>query len=552
MTPPHTPTRQPTGKRKSMTDKVETSPPAEVEPDQKVPAYSWYALSVLVLIYVLNFIDRQILSILANDIKADLGVADDYLGFLYGTAFAVFYALFGIPLGKLADSWKRVRLMAVGLTLWSTMTALSGFAKSATTLTVARIGVGVGEATASPSAYSLISDWFPARLRATALAIYSSGLYIGGGISIWIGALVVENWNEAYPGGGPLGLVGWQAAFLAVGIPGLLLALWVLTLREPIRGAIDGLTTPEDPAPFKGFFEELVQVIPPFTLIGAARRGPASLFVNLGGALFFAMLAYAMSRITAEATSSILPGVSDQWLFLGVGYYAVFSWATALRSRDLPTFQLTWGSPAFLTVVLGYGTVAFMAYAAAYWGAPYAERVLGADKTDLGWFLGMPSALAGFLGVILGGRMADYLLERVANGRVYVVLFGLVASLPPIILAYTTESLITFYLASFVAQMTSASALGAAAASSQALVLPRMRGMATAIFFLSTTLVGLGLGPFMAGYVSAVSEGGLSTGMLSTLVAAPFGFVFLLAAIKLVPAASTSVIERAREAGEEI
>ncbi|MEC7741923.1 MAG: MFS transporter, partial [Pseudomonadota bacterium] len=201
-----------------------------------VPAYSWYALGVLVLIYVLNFIDRQILSILANDIKADLGVEDDYLGFLYGTAFAVFYALFGIPLGKLADSWKRVRLMSLGLALWSTMTALSGFAKNATTLTVARIGVGVGEATASPSAYSLISDWFPARLRATALAIYSSGLYIGGGISLLIGGLIVENWNAAYPNGGPLGLVGWQAAFLSVGLPGLVLALWVLTLREPVRG----------------------------------------------------------------------------------------------------------------------------------------------------------------------------------------------------------------------------------------------------------------------------------------------------------------------------
>jgi len=180
-----------------------------IDPNAKVPAYSWYALGVLVLVYVLNFIDRQILSILANDIKADLGVEDDYLGFLYGTAFAVFYALFGIPLGKLADSWKRVRLMSIGLALWSTMTALSGFAKNASTLTVARIGVGVGEATASPSAYSLISDWFPARLRATALAIYSSGLYIGGGISLLIGGLIVENWNAAYPGGGPYGIVGW-------------------------------------------------------------------------------------------------------------------------------------------------------------------------------------------------------------------------------------------------------------------------------------------------------------------------------------------------------
>ena len=117
-----------------------------IDTEQAVPAYSWYALSVLVLLYVLNFIDRQILSILANDIKADLGVDDAYLGFLYGTAFAIFYALFGIPLGKLADSWKRIRLITLGLTLWSTMTAASGFARDAAQLTVARIGVGVGVA----------------------------------------------------------------------------------------------------------------------------------------------------------------------------------------------------------------------------------------------------------------------------------------------------------------------------------------------------------------------------------------------------------------------
>ena len=102
--------------------------------------------------------------------------------------------------------------MTIGLSLWSAMTAFSGFARDATTLTVARIGVGVGEATASPSAYSLISDWFPARLRATALAIYSSGLYIGGGVSLLIGGLIVDQWNAAYPDGGPLGLAGWQRA----------------------------------------------------------------------------------------------------------------------------------------------------------------------------------------------------------------------------------------------------------------------------------------------------------------------------------------------------
>ena len=388
---------------------AEQAPPVTADANQPVAAYSWYALSVLVLVYVLNFIDRQILSILANDIKADLGVEDDYLGFLYGTAFAVFYALFGIPLGKLADSWKRIRLMSIGLALWSTMTALSGFAKNGAVLTFARAGVGIGEATASPSAYSLISDWFPARLRATALAIYSSGLYIGGGISLLIGGLIVENWNESYPQGGPFDLAGWQVAFIAVGLPGLLLAIWVLTLREPLRGAIDGLPTQHDPHPFRGFFQELLQIIPPFTLIGAGMRGMGALGINIAGGIVIACIAWALI---------VLTGVRDQWVFLGVGYYAIFSWVVALHSRDLPTFRLTWASPAFLCTILGYGMVAFTAYTMSYWTAPYAERVFLVPKTELGLAIGAPAAVAGFLGVILGGRAADYLFERYAAGRV--------------------------------------------------------------------------------------------------------------------------------------
>ena len=529
------------------------------ETNQSVPTYSWYALGVLVLVYVLNFVDRQILSILANDIKADLGVDDAYIGFLYGTAFAVFYSLFGIPLGKLADSWKRVRLLAIGLTLWSTMTALSGFAKNPATLAVARMGVGVGEATASPSAYSLISDWFPARLRATALAIYSSGLYIGGGISLLIGAYIVDAWNTAYPGGGPGGVVGWQAAFLSVGIPGVLLALWVSTLREPKRGAIDGIETPEDPAPFDGFFKELVQVIPPFTFWGALQRGPAALVLNALGLVAFAVAAIVLT-ILVPAKANVITGfeggflaVSDQWLFLAVGYYAVFSWAMGLRSRDLPTFRLTWGSPAFLTVILGYGMVALISYTNSGLGPAYAERSLGISKSEIALFLGAPAAVAGFLGVILGGRMGDYLQQRRgADGRVLVVLFGLVTPAPMIYAAFSTQSVATFYVTSFFANMLSASALGAAAAASQSLVLPRMRGVATATFFLSTTLIGLGIGPFMAGYVSSVNQDNLASGVVSTLVFVPIGIALLIAAIRLVPRASASVIDRAKAAGEVI
>jgi len=529
----------------------------------RVPAYSWYALGVLVLVYVLNFIDRQILSILANDIKRDLGVDDAYLGFLYGTAFAIFYALFGIPLGRLADSWKRVRLMTLGLTLWSGMTALSGFARDASTLSVARIGVGVGEATASPSAYSLISDWFPARLRATALAIYSSGLYIGGGVSLAIGGFIVDGWNRKFPSGDPLlGLAGWQAAFVAVGLPGLLLAVWVATLREPIRGAIDGLTASEDPHPFRGFVRELYTIIPGFTFFGAAARGWKSLLLNVVvfvGALAAAhMLTVALGSgqgaIVAALGSALgvdLPIVTDQWLLLALGYYAVFCWASALRIRDYPTFALTWGSPAFLCTILGYGTVAFMAYSASYWGAPYAERTfLDVSKAELGFLLGGGGAVGGFLGVILGGRLADALLERFASGRVWVIIFGLLSPVPFAVFQYTTGSWTLFVVLNIVVSALAASALGAAAATSQSLVLPRMRGTATATFFLATTLVGLALGPYLAGYVSARNDGNLSTGVLATLWITPIGLALLITASRLVPAAAASIAERARSAGE--
>lgn len=546
-----------------MSEDAAAQPVTAEQESASVPTYSWYALSVLVLVYVLNFIDRQILSILANDIKADLGVDDAYLGFLYGTAFAIFYALFGIPLGKLADSWKRIRLMTLGLSLWSAMTALSGFAKDAGQLTVARIGVGVGEATASPSAYSLISDWFPARLRATALAIYSSGLYIGGGISLAIGGLVVDQWNAAFPAGGPLGLAGWQAAFIAVGVPGLLLAVWVATLREPIRGAIDGIPTAEDPHPFRGFVKELTTVIPGFTFFGAGSRGALALAINIAVFALSFVVAHALSLFLGTgqgfimaalegALGATLPMISDQWFLLALGYYAVFSWASALRVRDYPTFALTWGSPAFLCTILGYGTVAFMAYAASYWGAPYAERVFDVSKGNLGFFLGGGGAVGGFLGVILGGRMADALISRTSSGRVWVVLFGLLSPIPFAVVQYTTESYPLFIVLNIVVGALAASALGAAAAASQALVLPRMRGTATATFFLATTLVGLALGPYTAGYVSAQNSDNLSIGVLSTLWIAPIGFVVLIAAIKLTPSASATVIERAEAAGEQI
>ncbi|RDV02956.1 MFS transporter [Sphingorhabdus pulchriflava] len=524
---------------------------ASAQEGKSATGYSWYVLTVLVIVYILNFIDRQIVSILAVDIKADLGLTDSDMGFLGGAAFAVFYALFGIPLGRLADNWNRVKLLSIGLALWSLMTALSGFARNQVELTLARMGVGVGEATASPTAYSLISDYFPKRQRATALAIYSSGLYLGGGVSLFIGALIVKAWNDAYPVDAPMGLVGWQAAFLAVGIPGVLLALWVASLREPVRGAMDGVATASSPTPFRAFVSDLSMIVPPFTIWGAWQRGPAAFLINIATGSAIAAFAWWMIKLTGN-----LP----QWSAVGFGYYAVFSWASALRARDPATFKLIWGTPAFICTTLGYGLVSLAAYALSFWSAPYAEIVLKLPKAELAFILGANGALSGFLGVIIGGRMADALRMRNPAGRILMIILGVVGPIIPIWIGYTTENSTLFYTMNFVAGMLGATALGAAAATTQDLVLPRMRGTATAAFFLGTTLVGLSFGPYMVGQISDLAGtmvdgklvGDLRVGILSLIAVAPIALGLLIAAYRMVPSAERTLVARAREAGEPV
>jgi MFS family permease len=504
--------------------------------------YSWYVLGVLVLVYVFNFIDRQIMSILAEDIKADLGIGDAEIGFLYGTVFGVFYALFGIPLGRLADMWHRLNLLSIGLALWSGMTALSGFAQNFGQLAAARIGVGVGEASASPVAFSVLSDYFPKEKRATALAIYSSGLYLGGGISLFTGGLIKDKWNAAFPVDAPLGLVGWQAAFLAVGIPGLILAIWVRTLKEPIRGLSEGIIMPREPRPWPKFFTELSSVIPPFTIFHAASFGTRALVVNLIGA----------TVIAAIATGAYsLFGRGPQWIALGTGAYAVFSWSQSLKQRDPATHALIWGTPTFLMAVVGFGLISFKGYAIGFWGAPYAIRTFGVDAATAGLFLGGGGALGGFLGVVLGGRMADALRRNNAAGRIIVAFVALFATAPLIWLQFSTEDITIFYIAAFLNSITGSMWVGIAAATSQDLVLPRMRGAATATYFLGTTIIGLGLGPFTVGMLSEYFAD-LGKANIAILAVLPISATLLAFVYRQLPAAEASRIDRARAAGEPI
>ena len=173
--------------------------PKEEKPPAVGGAYAHYVLLVLVVVSIFNFVDRNILAILSQDIQADLGISDADMGFLYGTVFALFYAIFGIPLARFADVWVRRSIIAGGLFFWSLMTALSGLARSFSVLATFRVGVGIGEASATPAAYSMLADYYSPKLRATVIAIYSGGVYIGGGIGLFLGGAILEAWQSAYP-----------------------------------------------------------------------------------------------------------------------------------------------------------------------------------------------------------------------------------------------------------------------------------------------------------------------------------------------------------------
>jgi MFS family permease len=507
------------------------------------PGYASYVLFVLVLVYVFNFLDRQILSILAERIKADLGVSDAQMGFLYGTAFAVFFAVFGIPLGRLADVWNRRSLIAIGLTFWSCMTALSGLARGFGQLAAARIGVGVGEASASPAAFSMLSDSFPPARRATVLAIYSSGIYIGAGLGIGIGGLVVDRWDAAFAGGpAPFGLRGWQVAFAVVGLPGLLLAAWVATLREPVRGAMDGLVAPNHPHPMREFLRELGAVVPPLTIVHliATGAGARALATNLAA---LALLAAAAFGLTTAL------GTPAQWIALGVGLYAAFSWSQALARRDPAAFDLIFRTRSLRYAALGFSFLAFTGYGIGFWGAPFLIRVHGAAERQVGLVLGATSALAGWLGVTFGGVLADRLHRRSPNGRLWVGLTNAVLPIPLALWFYTTPSLTTAYVLALPLLLCMGLWIGPGASTVQDLVPPHMRATASAAYLLVVTFIGLAMGPYTIGRLS-VALGDLRTAILLALLANVVAGGFLLLASRHLERDQAALLRRARPSGE--
>ena len=205
-----------------MTAATTTTPVAD-----RTPFYSWFVLFALCSVYILNFLDRQLVAILGELIKEDLKLTDEQLGMLGGIVFAAFYTIIGVPVGWLADRTNRVRILALGCFLWSLSTFLCGRSQNFPTLAVARMGVGFGEAGGAPPSYSIISDYFAKEKRATALALFSLGVPFGQALGAFFGADIAENY-------------GWRQAFIVLGMVGIVMSVLVLFLvREPKRGAMD-------------------------------------------------------------------------------------------------------------------------------------------------------------------------------------------------------------------------------------------------------------------------------------------------------------------------
>jgi MFS family permease len=431
------------------------------------------------------------------------------------------------------------------------MTALSGLARSFPVLAAFRIGVGIGEASASPAAYSMLADYYPTRLRSTVIGIYSSGVYIGGGIGLFLGGLILDSWGTAYPvvEQAPFGLKGWHVAFMAVGIPGILMAAWVRTLREPQRGISEGLVTRDHPAPWSVLSSEMLAVLPLLNLPGLKRDG-ASLAKNALAAVIIGLISTGLVLLTDN-----LP----QWIAIGIGVYVVFSWAQSLAARDPATFAMIFRSKAMIFTMLAFPTIAFVTYGVGFWTAPLLLRLHDTTATEVGIYIGLGSAIGGWLGVSLGGWLGDIMKQKHPAGRLIVGYAAVLGTFPLVLLMIYTDSLMMAFTANLAHHLFSAAWAGIPPSTAADLVLPRMRAVAGAYYILVNTFIGLALGPYFMGQLS---DGFRMAGMddaaaLQSAIAAAMGIfaltlVLLTLAWRHLPKDEASRLERARALGEDI
>ncbi len=288
-----------------------------MDAQRQTSRYAFYVLSVLFWVNVLNLIDRQVVYILFPLLKADLQLTDAQLGALGALPFALFYSLMGIPIGWLADRWHRVRLITIGLTMWSGLTTLCGVMRGFWSLFAVRVGVGIGESSCAPAAQTILSDYFPPAQRSTILAAFNCAVPIGHGLGLYLGGIIAQHW-------------GWRWTFYLLGIPGILLALLVARLREPVRGQMEDSPRPAPTEVSSHALSQLWQTIRAkpalrwhfiaMALIGFSVNGPAvwlpTFLVRLRGfSVETAGEITGLSAVVAGLIGTFLGGVlSDRWM----------------------------------------------------------------------------------------------------------------------------------------------------------------------------------------------------------------------------------------------
>ena len=316
--------------------------------EPKTGAYAWYALALLTLVYVLNFLDRTLIYILFVPIKKEMAFSDLQLALLGSTSFVIFYTSLGIPFGRLADRVVRKNMIAGGLAVWSLFSGLTGFAKGFWAMFLCRLMVGVGEATLGPAALSLLSDYFPPRMRATVQGIYSSGIAVGSGLAFFLGGWLGQNY-------------GWRWAFYFLGFPGLVLAVVVFFLREQKRGRTEVATVHYTSKDWKILFQSVPLR---YLYLGYALFGLASNNLGIWVPSFFVRV-HGMSLVllgTVAGILSIAVGVpvtifggyaSDRFRRFGKGGRMLFSMCAALVSIPL-WLGLLFSDNAALLLILNF------------------------------------------------------------------------------------------------------------------------------------------------------------------------------------------------------
>jgi MFS family permease len=535
-----------------------------IKPRTTVSRAGWYALFLVSCAQALSLLDRQILAILAPSISADLGIGDAEIGLLYGTVFALFYALFSLPLGRLVDGWIRTKLLGICLAAWSFFAGLSAFATGFTLLAIARLGVGVGEGATQPAANSIIFDEFPRERRGTAMAAMGIAVALGLGLSMTLGGVVAQWWDTRYAAGGaPLDFSGWQFAFLVAAAPGFPLAWLIYRMREPRRGAFDKVAAAQvEEHPFRASAAVLGAVTPGTNWFmlwhrkAGARQWTANLFA-LGLILAFCWGMIALTQaFSPRPALEVLGGSLDphvlQWFVVGFGLFVVFNLFQSFKLTDLPTYKVVLSPSLLLLMVIG-GLQTAINYGVMGFTPSFLVREYGLSMAETGIQFGLLAAALGVLGPMVAGPLTDWLTKKLgARGRVWLILFALGISPMFGIWTYSAETPGSFYFRFVFYSLILTLWLPPLYAQLLELVLPRMRGITFATYTIIMTLLGLGMGPYFVGIVSDRNGGDLGAAIISINVVVPLLLVCIAVVLWRVNRDEASVEERARAAGEPI